>query len=600
MITKIKKSDCTGCCACMNVCPVKCIYFVHDYEGFWYPEFRGDECTKCEQCLNVCPVSEEATSVIKRISDPEVFAVWNNDKDVRLDSTSGGVFSALAQETFQQGGSVSGAIYLGDHTVAHVVVNDQDRLEELRSSKYLQSYIGSTYSEIEELLRQNKRVLFCGTPCQVAGLYRALGKDCEKLVTCDFICRGVNSPKVFVKYIEDLESRFGAKASKIKFKNKTYGWHRFATKIEFANGKSYIKDRSSDSFMRGYLNGAFFLRPSCYNCHFKGTSRVADITLADFWGIEDICPELDDDCGTSLVLVNSGKGKTFFEGINDSIMSRKFSLNDAKLGNRSLTESCRPYTTKERNDFFEDFNTMSFGQLAKKYFPAPTFKSKLRTLLRKPGGAGLKFLRQQGFSFYALCCFLNLNYLRKETKRLSLKVIFVANHCCFEIDKRAQITLNDDFYLGVKTFKRSKLETRIKLDKGARVVVNGAFSVFNGSDIRVHENGVLTLNGGFINDSTQIICAKRVTIGEGCAIAREVIIRDYDAHQLGENDHEIAKEIEIGKHVWIGSRAMILKGVKVGDGAVIAAGSVVAKNVPAGSLVGGVPAKVIKENVSWK
>lgn len=159
------------------------------------------------------------------------------------------------------------------------------------------------------------------------------------------------------------------------------------------------------------------------------------------------------------------------------------------------------------------------------------------------------------------------------------------------VDKQATFAIYGTLFLGWHPFRKSRLETHLQVDAKASLVVNGRFRVYNGSDIRVVQNGILTLNGGFCNDGTQIYCAKKVTIGKDCAIARDVIIRDYDAHYLCDGIHEIAKEIYIGDHVWIGTRAIILNGVNIGDGAIVAAGSVVTKNVPA---------KVIRENVEWK
>ena len=248
-----------------------------EHEGFWYPKVDTNVCNNCGQCERVCPLIEGKTVPVERLTLPRALAVWNADPVVRLDSTSGGVFSALASRMFQIGGNVAGAVYEKDHTVSHVLTSDSRMLDALRSSKYLQSYVGELFNQIKQLLENGKQVLICGTPCQIAGLYCVLGKDYERLITCDFICRGVNSPKAFLKYIEMLERKYGAQATRIKFKNKTFGWHRFATRIDFANGKTYIEDRYHDLFMVGYLQHNCFVRPSCYNCRFKGTPRQAKL-----------------------------------------------------------------------------------------------------------------------------------------------------------------------------------------------------------------------------------------------------------------------------------------------------------------------------------
>ena len=234
---------CTGCGACLNACPQHCISMKRDPEGFWYPRVNTTVCNNYGLCENVCPLLEKKSISVERLTSPQVFAAWNKDYETRLDSTSGGVFSALADKMFDLGGFVSGAVYQEDHSVSHIVTDDRSLLDDIRSSKYLQSYTGELFNEIKQLLENDHKVLVCATPCQIAGLYSVLGKDYENLITCDFICLGVGSPKVFLKYINMLEHRYGARAIKIKFKNKTFGWHRFATRIEFANGKTYIKDR---------------------------------------------------------------------------------------------------------------------------------------------------------------------------------------------------------------------------------------------------------------------------------------------------------------------------------------------------------------------
>jgi acetyltransferase-like isoleucine patch superfamily enzyme len=427
-----------------------------------------------------------------------------------------------------------------------------------------------------------------------------LGQDYEKLVTCDFICLGVNSPKAFVKYISELEEQYEAKAAKIKFKNKTYGWHRFSTKIIFANGKTYIKDRYNDLFMRSYLNGAFFLRPSCNQCQFKGDKRVADITLADFWGIERVDPDMDDNKGTSLVLINSEKGHTVFQGAGSLITCKKFTLEDVRPGNRALKESCERVDVDKRIQFYKDFEIMSFSKLARRYFPVSTPQVRIQNKFLRLTGFAKVVLNSQGFRLQALFKWIYYNFIRSSTKRQKSKFFFLGNDCCCNVHKNAQITLKGHLFLGIKSLKGSKTETRLRMEKETILSVDKGFCVYNGCDIRVVGRGELKLSSGFCNDGTQIVCAESVSIGENVAIARDVIIRDFDAHELIGVDHKVSKPVIIGDNVWIGTRAMILKGVTIGDGAVVAAGAIVTKNVPPRTLVGGVPAKTLKENVSWK
>lgn len=189
----------------------------------------------------------------------------------------------LALNIYKKQGYVGGAIYNSDHTVSQTISYDKELLSQIRSSKYLQSNAEGIYRHIQSLLKQDKLVFFCGTPCQIKALHLFLRKDYENLITCDFVCRGVNSPKVFLSYMKMLEKEFKSTATNIKFKAKDEGWHNFSMRVKFANGKEYCKNRWQDLFFIGYLQNGVFTRPSCFACRFKGFPRTSDITLADFW-----------------------------------------------------------------------------------------------------------------------------------------------------------------------------------------------------------------------------------------------------------------------------------------------------------------------------
>jgi acetyltransferase-like isoleucine patch superfamily enzyme/coenzyme F420-reducing hydrogenase beta subunit len=596
MIQIINKEDCCGCNACVVACPEECISMKTDKEGFWYPEVNLSVCVDCKLCEKVCPILTK-NEAVKRFETPKIFAAYNVKHDIRLDSTSGGIFSALADYMFDKGGYVGGAIFNEDNSVSHIITSDRMMLKELRSSKYLQSFTDKLYPEINRLLKAGEKVLVCATPCQISGLYSFLNKDFENLITCDFICRGVNSPKVFKKYIEMLEQQYQSKTVKIKFKNKTFGWHRFSTKIDFANGKSYIKDRYHDLFMIGYLQSGNFARPSCYSCNFKGFPQKSDITLADFWGIENVDASMDQDCGTSLVMVNSDKGLAFFESLGDSIVNKEFKMKDAEKENQSMNSSLKA-ANNDRKAFFEALDELPFEQVAKKFFTGITLLKKINNKL-SPIKRILKYGLSIGFSPHTWWQVIYYNFF-SSNMQMSGKIKFLPlKYCRLSIAKSAKLVLKSNFIMGVKQVESSHLETRLLLEPNATLTINGNFTMFCNSYIRVVEGGELILNEGFINENVQITCASSVTIGKGCAIARDVIIRDFDAHTIERLGVEIKKPINIGNHVWIGNRAMILKGVTIGDGAIIAAGSIVTKNVPPYSVVVGIPAKVVKKNVSW-
>ena len=350
-----------------NVCPKGSITFQIDHEGFWYPVVDMTTCIDCKLCENVCPILTKADN-IKRYKAPKVYAAYSKDENVRIDSTSGGIHSTLANYIYSQGGYVGGAVYNKDFTVSHVVSDDQSLLPEIRSSKYIQSSMEGQYKEVKRLLDEGEKVFYCAAPCQIQALYKYLKHDYDNLVTSDFICRGVNSPKVFLSYLNMLERQYGAKVTRVKFKAKKWGWHNFSLRVNFENDKEYCKDREHDLFYIGYLGYGNFARPSCYECQFKGFPQKADITLADFWGIEKIDKSMDQDKGTSLVLVNSQKGQQLFDTIKLDIEWRECSLEQAGKDNLAMKKSLRPLTDN-RSAFFDAIDREPFEKVAKEFFP---------------------------------------------------------------------------------------------------------------------------------------------------------------------------------------------------------------------------------------
>ena len=204
MISITDKTLCCGCNVCGDICPKGAISFKTDKEGFWYPEVDTDSCVNCGLCEKVCPVLSKA-DFIKRYDTPAVYAAYSKDEAIRIDSTSGGIHSVLAGKMFDRGAFIGGAVYNEDLTVSQVITDDRERLPEIRSSKYLQSDASSVYKAISERLKEGRDVFFCGTPCQVQALYKFLGREYDNLITADILCRGVNSPKVFLAYMEMLE-----------------------------------------------------------------------------------------------------------------------------------------------------------------------------------------------------------------------------------------------------------------------------------------------------------------------------------------------------------------------------------------------------------
>lgn len=600
MIQIEDKSKCCGCNACGDVCAHGAITFKTDIEGFWYPVVDKDKCVECGLCEKICPIINKAGQ--SRYTEPKVFAAYNKDEEVRLDSTSGGLHSALADVMYNEEAYVCGAVYNKDHTVSHLVSHDKQMLPQIRSSKYLQSLMLGEYKEIRSLLRNGEKVFYCGTPCQVHALYNFLGKDYEKLITCDFICRGVNSPKVFLKYMDMLEKRYCSKASGIKFKNKKFGWHNFSMRVDFENGEQYCEDRWHDLFFIGYLQCGNFSRPSCYDCQFKGFPQKSDITLADFWGIENIDSSMDQDKGTSLVMVNSDKGMELFNAAKDQLVWKEFTIDDARKGNPAMDSSLKP-VAKNRDAFFKALEEMPFDKVAAKFFPLPTFSNRMKAKIRRVARGikkGCRLASGLGLSFKAWKNTLYYNFICDKVERFRKLPLSLTKYVVIELDRNSSLTLRGKLHMGISQVKGSRKETRLLLEEEARMTVNNTFSMYAGSYIRVIKGSHLILQGGFINENVQITCGSTIEIGKGCAIGRDVVIRSYDGHTIIKGGYNVSEPIKIGNHVWIGQGAQILKGVTIGDGAIIAAGAVVTKDVAPHTAVGGVPAKILKENVNWK
>ncbi len=372
MITYIKdntsKNNCFGCCACQNVCPTGSISMAQDDEGFLYPHINKQTCISCEKCENVCP------TILKheyedKVGKSFVYAAWYEDEDIRRKSSSGGIFTILAKRILENNGVVFGVGYDKDFNVIHKYTDNMNKLEEFRGAKYVQSYIGNTYKYAEEFLKQGSRVLFSGTPCQIAGLQKYLNNEYTNLLTCDFICHGTPSPKVYKKYISYLSNKYNSKVEKIFFRTKENGWGKNQLKIIFKNQKIYEKVNFMDPYLLSFAKN-IYLRPSCHICPFSNINRTSDITLGDYWGVAKYHPGMDDDKGTSLVLINTKKGEKIFEKCKSSLNYIQSNIDWGIAGNTCLVKPCIPH--KERENFFKVLNSQPFEKVLNKYMLPPS------------------------------------------------------------------------------------------------------------------------------------------------------------------------------------------------------------------------------------
>lgn len=363
MIDIKNKEQCCGCHACYNICPKNAIIMQEDEKGFRYPIIDRDKCIQCGLCEKVCPIIKNAQIQ----NEPIAYAAYNKDEEIRKVSSSGGIFTLLAEVILEEKGVVFGASFNKKHEVYHTYIENKNELDKLRGSKYLQSSINDTYKKAQEFLKNGRYVLFTGTPCQIEGLKSFLRKDYDKLYTQDIICHGVPSPKVWNKYIQFREKKDREEPTKISFRNKDGGWKLFNMKFEYSNFE-YRKNENEDIYMQAFLRNTT-LRDSCYNCSFKKKNRISDITLADFWGIENILPEMDDNKGTSLVIVNSEKGQELLNKIIEKMIYKRVDLDSALKYNPSMTNSVNK--EKNREKFFENLDKIEFDKLVKKYTYKP-------------------------------------------------------------------------------------------------------------------------------------------------------------------------------------------------------------------------------------
>ena len=362
VLTKVPAYKCCGCHACAAICPQNCIRMMVDEEGFLHPVCDETACVNCNRCETVCPLLQERKEGAQLVT--EAYAVINQDEHVRMSSSSGGVFTALAIEVLRQGGVVFGVSFAEDFkSVQHICINHSDDIEKLRGSKYMQSEIGNAYALAKEYLDNGRTVYFSGTPCQIGGLNAFLGKKYDNLYTQDIICHGVPSALLWKRYLGELESETGAKVSYAEFRCKETGWKKYSLKIVFFDGVEHKSLFFEDPFLKAFL-GDYCLRPSCYNCAFKSIRRQSDITLGDFWGIENELPEMYDDKGTSLVLIHSDKGRALFKSVSDTMTKRSVFPEVVLKHNPSAVQSAKLDSTREK--FFSVIQKRTIANAVKK------------------------------------------------------------------------------------------------------------------------------------------------------------------------------------------------------------------------------------------
>jgi polysaccharide pyruvyl transferase WcaK-like protein/coenzyme F420-reducing hydrogenase beta subunit len=373
-----KKEYCCGCEACAQICPVSCIKMVIDDEGFWYPDVDKQSCTNCNLCLKVCPYNNKITDK----NEKSIFyAAYNIDDDVLRNSSSGGIFWLLVQYTIAQKGVVYGVALENNFTVVHRRAETLNDCEKFRRSKYLQSKIADMFKETKLDLKTGRTVLFSGTPCQIAGLYTFLQRDYDNLFTCEVICHGVPSKMLFDKYIKEIS--INKKAVSIIWRNKRYGWRPNHVSVQFDDNSESISPSQTNPFQKGFLSN-LYLRPSCYKCPFAHLPRIADVSLADFWGYYGKLDEKNNNRGLSLVITSSKKGNLIWEIIKGETLNELVTENCAI--NRNYNVWRHSPENKKRESIFKSKKT--FHKVMQYYITPPFYivffrkiKLKIKTVL---------------------------------------------------------------------------------------------------------------------------------------------------------------------------------------------------------------------------
>lgn len=604
MIQITDKVNCCGCNACGDVCPHQAVTFKTDKEGFWYPEVDKDKCTDCSLCEKVCPIINKEELGKEGESHPKCYAAINKNIEVRFGSTSGGAFTAFADEIYRQGGYVGGAVYNKDWSVSQFLSTEKKDLERLRSSKYLQSHCDGFYIAVRDALKTGKPVLVCGGPCQMAALRRFLRKPYDNLIIIDYICRGIPSPLLFKKFIEYLEEKHHSKVVYFKAKNKELGWRNLTSKVIFENKEVLWLPKDRNPWLQLKYEVPETCRPSCFKCPFKGFPRNADISIGDLWCKPGLIPShLDNDMGTSVILVNNEKGNAFVEKCFKKLTYAEFPFDAVVQGNLHLVRSVK-HSTHDVDKFYKILNE-SFESCIKTYLETKheqkSFKQRLKPYYRFL----LAVKNASGWDFATWCKNFYYNFFCKqvESKISEGKYFILYKYCVLNLQKRAKIILDAPFILGSKRVKGSRLETRMLIENDAKLhIIHDTYNVMYGADIQVFKGATLEIGGGAgANIGLTIICGDHISIGRNSGCGRNVTIRDNNGnHYIATRGYKNTHPVTIKDHVWMTESCTIMPGSVLESGAIISARSVVAGHIPSFCIAKGDPAQVVETNILWK
>lgn len=380
------KNECCGCKVCASVCKKNAIYFEYDEEGFWYPKVDGKKCVDCGACRKVCPFVGDELLPLK--DENQFYAAFSNDAEILNASTSGGIFTHISDYVLENGGIVFGHCYDDSLNVVCMQADTKEKRNLFRGSKYVQSDMGNVYAAVREKAESGVPVLVSGTPCQIDAVKKYFNENIPKnLILLEIICHGVPSPKIFQDYLSLIEKKTGKKIEDFKFRRKDKGWITPLRMISYTDGSSCGELLNADAFNNLFLGTDCILRPGCYSCRYAGKERVADISIADFWGVEKEEPEMfNGNNGCSLVLVNTEKGRQFFDSAKKNMKTKNISM--AECVSRNLPLCGLPLPRIDRKKFFEDYKTLGLEKSMKKHCFKfeKSFKVRIKRLIKKTLG----------------------------------------------------------------------------------------------------------------------------------------------------------------------------------------------------------------------
>lgn len=380
MINLVEREECTSCMACYNACPKSAVKIIRDKKGFYYPEIDNDLCIECGSCIQVCPMLGVYEHSNKNKYKQKYIACWNKDKFVRKQSSSGGIFSLLSKIIIKGGGVVYGVAFDADYMPIFTRIETEDNISLLRGSKYVQSNVGDAYRNVKKDLKIGKKVLFAGSPCQIAGLKKYLQKEYNSLLLVDIICHGVPSPEVWKRYLQDISGdNYSSKIKAISFRDKSISWFNFCMRIEFSDRTNYLVSKEYDPYLLAFLND-YITKDRCHRCPYTSFEREGDVTIADFWQYSSDTKKMrNTEDGISLFIVNNEKGEKIFHLIEEDVSYVFKTKKEALISNQCLQT---PYKKNEKSAEFWDrfFKGESVKEIMMDFYPngnRPSFLYKL-------------------------------------------------------------------------------------------------------------------------------------------------------------------------------------------------------------------------------